>query len=758
MDLRDHPGSGADPALPRAGGSFAGRCLWPSLAVALTLWLFGPATIYFTNQAEFGFLFQWIAGSLLAAAGISWLLLSGLLALLPHRFSERAAALLLALAFLFWLQGNFLVWPYGLLDGHPIPWERLALRGVIDGLAWLAVLGLAGWRPQRLVRHAGALCLLLLLVQAAWMGVAAARAPDEDNRKHLAFDDRSKFEFSGRRNVILLVLDSMQADVFGELLREHPGLSHAFRGFTWYRDTLAAAHRTHLAVPAILTGKNYDNSRPLPQYLQEAYLSPASLPKALRERGYRVELYPALDYTVHFSPAVASNLKPRSGRRAVAGEVGLLLDISLFRQLPHVLKPLVYRNQKWLLKGLLARTGRGDARTEAPEAAVGRRFSPEALALPDVQFIRRMLATARAEGDTPVFKYFHLNGAHTPFQLNENLDFQPLPHQDRENFKTQSRAALEIARLFLDKLRAINQYAPSLILVMGDHGSTDYDAPVSPDGGPPETGGAPAVPPNYQAAGLALLLAKPAGADGEPLRVSDAPVSLTDVPRSVLEGLGLEAAGGGESIFSMKPDRRRRRTFHVYYYHDDDWSRDFLKKIDVYAVTGHSWRSRSWRRENELLPPRARTKMDDACRYTPGTVLGFAADGNSAPHRGDGWFPEPGADFSWTSQTVATLRLRVPPPRSDLELRILAWPFLQGTRTMQKVYVHVNDRRVGLWRMLDPAPALHRMTIPRDLVTVNGWLVITFRIPTAVDMSADGGVKGVGMAVRSLVVRETPRG
>ncbi|NIO41950.1 MAG: hypothetical protein GTO41_18345, partial [Burkholderiales bacterium] len=55
----------------------------------------------------------------------------------------RYFAVLAGLAVLVWLQGNILVWDYGVLDGRNIDWISGAWRGVLDIAIWCLVLGVA---------------------------------------------------------------------------------------------------------------------------------------------------------------------------------------------------------------------------------------------------------------------------------------------------------------------------------------------------------------------------------------------------------------------------------------------------------------------------------------------------------------------------------------------------------------------------------------------------------------------------------------
>ena len=110
-----------------------------ALLFSLTLGFFAPLTIYFTNVREFQFSFY---ESLPYLAAISFLLfiLTGLLLLFfRNRLRELGISLIFAFAFLAWLQGNVLLWEYGLFDGKDITWSKHVLPSLVDSIVWLAL-------------------------------------------------------------------------------------------------------------------------------------------------------------------------------------------------------------------------------------------------------------------------------------------------------------------------------------------------------------------------------------------------------------------------------------------------------------------------------------------------------------------------------------------------------------------------------------------------------------------------------------------
>ena len=96
--------------------------------------------------------------------------------------------------------------------------------------------------------------------------------PDADRRIVWAEPPPELFQFSSERNVIHVVLDEFQTDVFVAMLEEDGGsLGRTFTGFTFFADHLGAFPSTSLSVPAMLTGKEFRNEQPVPEFVRQAF-------------------------------------------------------------------------------------------------------------------------------------------------------------------------------------------------------------------------------------------------------------------------------------------------------------------------------------------------------------------------------------------------------------------------------------------------------------------------------------------------------
>ncbi|HEX2695918.1 MAG TPA: sulfatase-like hydrolase/transferase, partial [Acidobacteriota bacterium] len=401
-----------------------------------TLFLFGPAMVYLTNAIEFSNSLGDLAVAGAIVAAVAFLLLAAVLVglrALGAAFLEKGLALIFALGVLLWFQGNFLHWNYGPLDGRAIPWSAMARFGYIDGLIWLGVLAAAVLLSPLVLRITGKTALALVVIQLGYGAVLFLRQPETPSFKRYSVDAAGKFSFSPRRNVILLILDSFQTDVFDEIVRETPEIAAGFDGFTYFRNALGGYPFTELSVALMLTGRYYDNSRPFEEWKKDAFET-GSLPAVLKTKGWEVDLYPKVSYSLYYSEDIASNIVRGMPRAERMLDVAYIFDLGLFRSLPHFLKRPVYNDQDWFVRRIYLSTRKSVSKgLDAAPRIVGlaaRRalwnrdlFSRKAFQKSqDIRFVDAMLHDSGLGGDRDVFKFYHIGGPHIPLELDENLN------------------------------------------------------------------------------------------------------------------------------------------------------------------------------------------------------------------------------------------------------------------------------------------------------------------------------------------------
>ncbi len=601
--------------LPERGRREEQTVRWSVAVVAAftfsaTLLFFAPAQVYFTNAREFPYLFRWISPVLVVATLTGTLLVTTVALAGGRQFRTVIVGILVGGGWLFWAQGNILVWNFGLLDGHTIDWTTFTGRRVTEYLVWCAGLAGALLFARMLVRRANLLCGVLLGIQTVGLAQSVSGAPAPDPSQVYSVSLEEQFALSSDRNVVIIVLDMFQSDVFGELVRADPRLAGEFDGFVSFRNTVGGFGATFASLTFMLTGQLFDNSAPLATFIEHAFLSDSSLPRELKRAGFDVSLHTTAPQYVFIDPRAVSNLQPK--QQITWRHVGRLLDLAAFRYVPHDGKRAVFNDNSWWLQRLAPDTPIRSARPARFSGKHSASFADadlsrfEANHIVEPRWVAELEQQTRVEQTRPAMRLYHLRGPHYPLRMNEQLQFEEMP-DDHIGYARQARGSLEAVGLFLQRLKEIGAYDNSLIIVAGDHG---YRGPIDgmvlgvhapADRACSETTAHPDfVHANQKGSALPLLLVKRFG-DRKPLRVSDAAVSLGDLPTTIFGELGIAASTNGRSVFEVSDPLRPRRFMQdaMIPARPDG----YYPTLREYEIRGPAWCDASWRLKRLISPP-----------------------------------------------------------------------------------------------------------------------------------------------------------
>jgi hypothetical protein len=482
--------------------------------------------------------------------------------------------------------------------------------------------------------------------------------------------------FSAKNNVIHFIFDAFQSDIFDEIIENKPDhYSKAFDGFTFFRETTGIFPTTYLSVPAILSGKVYQNDIPIVDFLRQT-LTEKSITNVLYNHGYDVDIIPANksycqgNFTQFYMIPDPYTGTIKDYRRAKAA---LMMDLVLFRHTPHYIKQAVYGNQRWFIQKFLVQN----------EHAHYRYFGHEA-------FLSDIISAMSPNRNKPVYKFYHFMTTHVPLVVNKDCQYAGavLPNT-RENVLIQSKCVLDHFANFLIKLKSLGIYDNSLIIMQADHGSV---APVELKGQNTHPEGN-VISANVVSSALPLLLIKPPASKG-PLRISDAPVMLTDVPATINSLLHLNEIIPGQSVFEIKPNQVRERKFFDYRWKHANWQSDFLPPLTEYIITGSVFNRASWRLAKQS--PLAGNISFKAQKIDFGTdyATNFLRQGWSGNEKSD----KEGITYTWAMGNSASIYLSLPKEKTvKLTANINSLIFPEP----QIVTVKVDNKEIGRWKMLN---------------------------------------------------------
>ena len=583
------------------------------LFFALTLTLFAATQMVCDNQEEFWFTWAQMAPGVVRVGLWVWGALTLLLAVLPRRAFPWGQGVLLGLGVAALLQGNGLNADYGALNGQAIAWGEYTVYGLINTALWAGILFIC--LSLRQWKRFGALCVvlpcLLAVGEGGWIAYRAAQAPTPQTETYLS--QAGLYTVGTEENLLVLVLDSVDADQFAQALAEDPDLSRRLEGFTWYRNAMGLSDPTKYGLPALLTGQAYTQPVDYAGFIAAAYAD-APLYTMLAGDVWDARFFTDSRY-VSLDAGVVDNLAREE--LAVNDPAGLtrdLLRLCAFRYAPHFLKP-----QLWMYSNVFLpyAQAQGEPVYEVTDPAFDARLREEGLE-----------ATVER-----AFRLIHLTGMHPPYTMDADCQYQAQGVTAQE----QMRGCLRLAEDYLEQLRALGVYDRSAVLILADHGTETVHRP--------------------------LLLLKRPGDTGE-MAVNDAPVSYADLPATYVALL--TGAQAGTELWSIPQGQARTRL----YYHESSRNNAFnLYEYSTQAL------SPSW--EELIPTGRVfhGDSLEAAAPYTLGETLYFDLRATARPYLVSG-FSSADFHSTWTVGESGRIRLPLARlPRSDtltVEMKFLS--------------------------------------------------------------------------------------
>lgn len=694
-----------------------------SLLLSFTILFFAPTYMFFTNIDEFPYAYSSIGYLFFAIMIIITVILTVILSKIDQRYYKSVISLVFVVGLLFWIQGSIFVWNYGLLDGRQIEWSKFYINGIIDTAVWLSLIIFTIIRYNIVYKILKKTSMILVFIQLVSLIVVAVQAPPKDEWKKYSFSEDGAFDFSNKQNIVILVLDTFQTDIFQEILNEDNSIAKSFDGFTYFRNSVGGFSTTLPSPSLILTGNYYDNSVPIKDYIRKQF-NTSSIPMTLKKNNFMVQEYPIASQTVYPDPSVITNVVRNNSTIQMCMEnIENMYKITMFRYSPHFLKKYFY-----------------SLSTESQDITSNKIF-----------FERVQKEAKVINSSSNTFKYYHIRGAHAPFTLDKSLKQVELP-QNRIGQISQSKAAITVATKFLKQLKQIGIYDDSMVIIVGDHGYS-YDVNTDLLNKISSLSNVGLTPQRIVASGIPLILVKPFNERGE-LKVFDAPVCLSDIPKTILDELKISNNFPGRPMFSVSEAEKRERRFMSYTWEHEYWDRQYLPSILEYKVNDVSWFCSSW------IPTYKEFNNDGVmynypARYKYGQLIQCKNGGNGTRYLGYGWgYPE--GTGTWIFGNSSTMVIPVKETKSDLELKIKAIPYLTEKLKQQNVNVYVGNKKIGSWKFKESGEQEKIVYIPNSQIK-DSKLIITLELPNAAspyDLGMSEDTRSLGLFVETVSVKE----
>jgi len=555
------------------------------------IFVFLPITSYLKNSQEFQLSIIELLKLTAVPALALLLVIAFLFRISSQDFRSRIMLVILLGVILTWAQANVLLWNYGALDGTLINWDNFLYRGWIDGIVWCSIIALAIVFRKGLVPRLYKVSLVLMVIQLLSISVllVSTKGIYKSTKSFTSVETFNEISnFSKRHNIIHIVLDGSQSDIFQNLFdegRNSQRFRDEFSGFTVFPENLGTFPYTQLSVPNFLSGKIYKNNQTKDAFIN-AVMSGKNILNAAVENNYELDVATGSEYFVkQYSKTNANNVLAIDSfiSNGPIQEASLLFDIALFQAVPHFLKPKIYNDQDWLFSALTAHGG-----------GLQHWYFQHTL------FIHKLIENIQVTRESPVYKYFHIMNTHEPMIVAPDCGYiGGAVGTTKTTFTVQSRCSLETLILFIRKLKEERIFDNSFIIIHGDHGGWVANG---------REGQRIILHDNRKAAGWVSSLASPFLAIKLPnannqFTVSSSLSSLSQIAKTIVTEMAWPTNFPGQSVFGIPYSLETQREFYLYAYGalDGAWEAKYTAPILKYLING-SHLDAEWKLD-KVFPP-----------------------------------------------------------------------------------------------------------------------------------------------------------
>ena len=639
-----------------------------SITLSSTVFFFVPFALFLLNRESFFAAPHIVAGILLAFTTAATLIFATPLFLTKGTLRFILLALVAFLSIGVWMQANLLNWDYGLLDGSALRWRLLEKRSLIDVATWFALfmaISIVSIRKEFPLRYLFFILIFMQLGNILFIWFNPATDTTRTGNSTLSITDKDRFNFSSNKNVVLMVLDAYQTDIFNEYLEKNPEVTDTLPGFTYYPDAVSEHFYTSRSIATLLTGNylvssSYEKSNSQKEHRNELFRE-HSIPALLKNAGYHVGLYPFYarnNYPPEVFGGIADNyVHTNLVLQEGASEIATLLEVSLFRVAAHPFKRMIYN--RFLL---------------TPSYDQDRD-----------EFAIKMHQQLQAGLDTPAFKYYHLQGMHGP----HIIDGKRYDEQKRESALLIAERLNQMLANFAAKLQQAGAYDQSDIFIVGDHGLyRDSHSLVLGQYARNKTENTrPLDDFVKKCRALPIFLYKPANATG-PLRVLKTPVCLADILPSITEITGAEKPElcDGAPIQTLSEDAERIR----YHFTRESRRGKSINPDYEFYITGFSWYDKSWTYTGNLHTYNTIDRIP-LNNYISGQQLTFGVSGTGKQYLDNNW--QEAKNYHNPLLDKANLKLPISTPSTTMVLEMGVAP-ITGNRCTISISVNKSEKKL----------------------------------------------------------------
>ena len=527
-----------------------------SLIVAFTLFIYEPIVMYSGNIDEFWFDFSTLISAMILPFLISLILMVAFCVIVFFATRKRPVIfyILEIISFAgfiyFYIHGNFLAGILPSLYGDAIDWwgESMIIGHIVSAvsliiivaLVWFGVKKFSAANTAKYAFYTVVAFSVMMLVSFFATMTTTGIFVDKEIQPVATVKNLNKI--STKENFYILLVDCTDSGVFNQYVTDK--YEDDFQDFTYFADAASGYSSTRNSIPLIFSGKFYKNQIEFNAFSTEA-LDNSKTFAELKKENYNMNFYND-DFVWNSKKSMDfSNLSNNISNYSEKGFLKQVAKYIMYKYLPFALKPL--------------------SKIESMDfASVIRTDNVEDLyKWKNMFYYNNILSKEPEMTNDKLFQYVHLEGSHSPYDTDEELN----AIDDGEGtYEQKIGASAKIASLAIRRLKDAGAYDNSVIVIMADHGWRTH------------------VP---------VLYIKGINEKNDKMQISDKQVSWVDLDGAFVE---LIDGASADDAFVGIPTEGRTRYFYTDFYYEKKPIKEFVN------YGGKSYDSNAWQKTETEYP------------------------------------------------------------------------------------------------------------------------------------------------------------
>ena len=440
------------------------------LFMSFTILIFAPLNLYMTNQTEFWFdIYQILPLLLLCFSAFCFggiVMIWGLSFICPNLL-KYGNIIVFTLTVCAYIQGNYFIYDYMVLDGMPIEWSKHVQDGIWSAVFWILMfvvmlaIGSRKKSQQKFQSISKVVAICILLVEMVALVITAMTMDGLKKKDGGTLTRKNEFVYSPNQNLTIFILDTFDAREFTKILNENQELKEIFKDFTYYPDNVTRFDFTDYSIPQIVTGQDY-NGENYQDYMQDSFTN-SPLFKQLKKNGWSTNVYLDVKIPHGASKDLFDNYQnTKLGISSKRRMIGYIYKLVGFQYLPYQLKQTCWYypdeiNDLRYVKSVDGRTEFDDNEGE-PYYWSNNNFNEE-------------MNEVTGDAATDMCHIYHLRGIHTPRYYDRDFNCVGV----EVGLDESGICVAKMLNRYLNLLRENNFYDNNAILILADHGTLEME-------------------------------------------------------------------------------------------------------------------------------------------------------------------------------------------------------------------------------------------------------------------------------------------